>query len=144
MNRKYLATFLFVTLATGLFLASCQAPQPASLSNDEVVQVVDGTLKSISAGNYPGFTRDFSDTMKNAFTEQQFTNLADLLKKSSGNYVSCDDSQPELSNKQGYAVYRLPCKYDLESVLVTVTFKVDGNKIEGLFFDSTNLRKVGQ
>lgn len=43
-----------------------------------------------------------------------------------------------------YAIYRLTCTYDLESVIVTVTFKVDGDKVEGLFFDSTNLRKISQ
>jgi hypothetical protein len=135
---------LIVTLVTSMFLTSCQAPKPASLSNDQVVQVADNTLTAINAGNYQGFTQYFSDAMKNTFTEDQFNSLADLLKNTSGNYSSCADSKPELSNNQGYAVYRLTCKYVLESVLVTVTFKVEGDKIEGLFFDSTNLRKVNQ
>jgi hypothetical protein len=29
-------------------------------------------------------------------------------------------------------------------VMVTVTYQTAGNKIEGLFFDSTNLRKLGK
>jgi hypothetical protein len=51
---------------------------------------------------------------------------------------------PQLSNSQGYAVYRLSCKFELEPVIVTATFKTGGTLVEGLFFDSTNLRKVGQ
>jgi len=144
MKNKIPMLLLIVTLVTALFLTSCQAPKPAALSNDQVVQVVDGTLKAINTGDFQSFTQDFSDEMKKAFSEGQFTSLADLLMNTSGSYVSCVDSEPELSNNQGYAVYRLACKYDLESVLVTATFKVDGDKVEGLFFDSTNLRKVSQ
>jgi hypothetical protein len=144
MKSKIPTTLLVVVLVTTLFLTGCQPASPAALSNDQIVQVVDNALKAIEAGDYQSFTRDFSDDMKSAFTEQQFTSLADMLQNASGNYVTCADADPALSNNQGYAVYRLTCTYDLESVLVTVTFKVDGDKIEGFFFDSTNLRKVSQ
>ena len=144
MKSKIPATLLIVSFVTTLFLASCQPPKPAVLSSDQVVQVIDSTLKAIDANDYQGFTQDFSDEMKTAFPEEQFKNLAEMLQKASGNYVSCADSQPALSNNQGYAIYRQTCKYDLESVIVSVTFKVDGDKVEGLFFDSTNLRKVSQ
>ncbi|MBE3037474.1 MAG: DUF3887 domain-containing protein [Chloroflexi bacterium] len=144
MKSKIPTALLIVTIVTTLFLASCQPPKPAALSNDQVVQVVENTLQAINAGDYQSFTQDFSDEMKNAFTEEQFTSLADMLQNASGNFVSCADSQPAISNNQDYAIYRLTCTYDLESVIVTVTFKVDGDKVEGLFFDSTNLRKVSQ
>jgi hypothetical protein len=144
MKRKIPTALLIITLVTVLLLTGCQPPKPASLSNDQVVQAVDSILRAINAGDFQSFTQDFSDEMIKAFSEAQFTSLAHLLKKTSGNYVSCADSQPELTNNKDYAVYRLMCKYDLESVLVTVTLKVNGDKIEGLFFDSTNLRKASQ
>jgi hypothetical protein len=144
VKSKNQITLLIVTVVTTLFLTGCQPPKPSAMSNDQVVQVVGNILKAIDAGDFQSFKQDFSDEMKNAFTEAQFTNLAALLKNASGNYVSYADSQPELSNSQGYAVYRLTCKYSLESVIVTVTFKVDGEKVEGLFFDSTNLRKANK
>jgi hypothetical protein len=144
MKSKFQIKLLMGVLVTSLLLTACQPAKPAALSNDEVIHMVDSTLLAIKAGDYQNFTQDFSEAMKNAFTEAQFTSLADLLKNASGNYVSCSDKDPEISNNQGYAAYRLMCTYDLEKVIVTVTFKVDGNKIEGLFFDSTNLRKVSQ
>jgi hypothetical protein len=144
MKSKIPNALLIVMLVTTLFLTSCQPPKPAALSNNQVVRVIDNILKAINAGDFHSFTQDFSDDMKNAFTEPQFTSLADLLKNASGNYVSYAESQPELSNSQGYAVYRLTCKYSLESIIVTITFKVDGDKVEGLFFDSTNLRKASK
>jgi hypothetical protein len=51
---------------------------------------------------------------------------------------------PSLSNNQGYAVYRFPCKYANETVTVTITFVIGGQEVEGLWFDSANLRKVSQ
>jgi hypothetical protein len=144
MKNRILISLSIVTIITSLFLTGCQAPKPASLSNDQVVGVIENILTAINTGDYQSFTREFSDDMKTGFSEAQFTALAGLLKKASGNYVSCADASPELSDSQGYAVYRLSCKYELESVIVTVTFKVDGDRVEGLFFDSTNLRKVSK
>jgi len=144
MKGKIPAILLSVMISTTLFLTGCQPPAPAALSNAQVFQVVDKMLKAIDANDHQSFSKDFSDEMRNAFTEEQFINLADMLKKASGNYVSCAGSDPDISNNQGYAVYRLNCTYDLESVMVTVTFKADGDKVEGLFFDSTNLREASQ
>ncbi len=144
MKSKIPTALLIATIVTTSFLTSCQPPKPAALSNDQVVQVVDNTLRAIDAGDYQSFTQDFSEDLKNAIDEAKFTSLADMLLKASGKYISCAGSEPALSNKQGYALYRLACKYELESVMVTMTFKVDGDHVEGLFFDSTNLRKASQ
>jgi hypothetical protein len=100
-------------------------------------------LESINAGDYTAFTRDFSPTMMDAITLSQFTGLKVLLHATSGQYVSCS-TKPELSNSQGYAVYRLSCEFELEPVIVTVTIKTGGTQVEGLYLDSTNLRKFGQ
>jgi hypothetical protein len=144
MNNSITKYIVPSLLVLSLLLSGCQPAQPASLSNDQIVQLVDQILKSIDAGDYQGFTQDFSDEMKNAFTEQQFSNLATLLHDTSGAYVSCTDSAPSLTNNQGYAVYRLPCKYEKEGVVVTITFKLNGDKVEGLWLDSTNLRNASQ
>jgi hypothetical protein len=144
MSRKISSTLLIVAIVTAIFLAGCQPAEPAALSNDQVIQIVDNMLTAINQVDYQLFAQDFSEDMKNGFTEEMFTDLADLLENASGKYVSCADAKPDLSNNQGYAVYRLVCTYEQESVVVTVTFKTDGDKVEGLFFDSTNLRKVSQ
>ena len=141
---KISRTLLVVMVVATLFLAGCETAKPAALSNDQVVQVVDNILTAVNAGDFQGFNKDFSEEMSASFSEEQFNELVDLLRNSSGNCVSCADTEPGLLNNQGYAVYRLACTYELESVMVTVTFKIDGDKVEGLFFDSTNLRNIGQ
>jgi hypothetical protein len=80
--------------------------------------------------------------MLDAFTEDQFTLLRDLLQSNSGNFVST--GKLSLSNKQEFALYRIICTYELEDVVVTIVFKVDGTQVDGLFFDSPNLRAASQ
>jgi hypothetical protein len=137
---KYL--HILIVLVFIPLLVSCATPKPASLSNDQVGQVTSAVLKSIDEGNFQNFTQNFSAPMKEAFTESKFTEMQALLNKAAGKYSSC--GQPSLSNSQGYVAYRFICKYELEDVVVTVTFQIAGDKVEGLFFDSVNLRKLSK
>jgi len=134
-------TKLFI-LILAVALAGCRSTQPAALSNDQVAQVTANVLQAIDAGDYTAFTRDFSEPMKAAFTQEKFDQMRLMLQQASGNYVS--QSAPSLSNNQGYAVYHIVCKYEKEDVAVTITFHVGGDKIEGLFFNSVNLVKLSK
>jgi hypothetical protein len=139
--KTRLVILLALLLAATILLTGCQA-KPAALSNEEVVQMTGQILTALNDGDYAAFTQDFSNEMLAAFPEDQFTALGDLLQEASGNYVSC--GEPSISNNGGYAIYRLICQFDLEDVVVTITFKVDGDQVEGLFFDSPNLRALNQ
>jgi hypothetical protein len=140
-NMK-LSTLLLLCYSVFLvfLLASCQV-KPSALSDEKVIQVTEHILNAVTDGNYQEFLQDFSDQMKIAFPETEFTKLRNLLQNTSGNYRSCQ--KPTLLNNSSYVIYRLNCSFDLEGVIVSVTFKIGGDKVEGLFFDSTNLRKVG-
>jgi hypothetical protein len=139
--KTKLTTLIALFLVAAFLLTGCQA-KPAALSNEEVVQLTGQILTALNDGDYAAFTQDFSDEMLAAFPEDQFTALGTLLQETSGNYVSC--GEPSISNNGGYASYRLTCPFDLEDVVVTIVFKVDGDRVEGLFFDSPNLRALSQ
>jgi hypothetical protein len=123
-----------------LVTSGCSAPKPAGLTDQQVTSLTGNVLKAIDANDYQNFTRDFSDQMISAFTQEQFTALQTLLGRASGSYGSL--GTPSLTNNQGYAVYRFQAKYANETVYVTITFLIGGQKVEGLFFDSVNLRKA--
>ena len=136
--------WIAASCAIMILLAGCAAlqPKPASLSNEQAGQVADTVLKAIDAGDYAAFTKDFSDEMKKAFTETEYNKLRDLLAGATGRYQSI--GEPTLSNNGDYAVYSFPAQFEKEKVNVTLTFKIEGDKVEGLFFDSQNLRKAQQ
>lgn len=140
-NTRYVSIASLLALLSFL-AAGCGPASPAAISDDEVIAVTTNILTAMDAGDYTAFTSDFSDEMLAAFTEEQFTQLRDLILSASGNFVSADELS--ISNKQGFAIYRIICKYDLEDVVVTIVFKIDGTQVEGLFFDSPNLRSASQ
>ena len=133
------ATLLLVLLAG---LSGCLPAQKAGLSDQQVASLTENILRAINDNNYPAFTHDFSPQMKAAFPPEKFTQLRTMLITASGNFLY--SNAPSLADNQGYAVYRFPCKYDNETVTVTVTFVIGGQEVEGLWFDSTALRKVSQ
>jgi hypothetical protein len=141
--NKIFKVFALVTLALALLASSgCAAPKPAGLSDGQLSSTTESILKALDTNDYAAFTQDFSDKMISVFTQAQFTKLHDLLQGASGHFVSL--GTPSLVNNQGYAIYRFPCKYEKETVYVTITFLIGGQKVDGLFFDSVNLRKASQ
>jgi hypothetical protein len=134
--------FAFLALTMIIATSGCAKPQPASLTDEQVGTAVENILTAINNNDYQKFTQDFSDQMISAFPEVQFKQTRDLLQQASGNYVSM--GIPTLLNQNGYTLYRIPCKYEKEDVIVTITFAIGGDKVEGLFFDSTNLRSASK
>jgi hypothetical protein len=133
---------LSATILALIMTSGCSAPKPAGLTDQQVADMTENTLKALDANDYQEFTRDFSDQMNSAYSQEKFDTLRGLLQQASGSYISL--GTPSLTNNQGYAVYRFPAKYANETVYVTVTFLVGGQKIEGQFFDSVALRKASQ
>lgn len=131
----------FVWISLGLIaLSGCSEAKPAGLSDDALMSTADIILKAVDANDFEQFSQEMSDQMNAAFSETQFNGLHDMLLKASGHYQSLD--KPSLTNNQGYAIYRFPAKYENETVYVTLTFLVGGDKVEGFFLDSPNLREV--
>ncbi|KAF0109175.1 MAG: hypothetical protein FD146_219 [Anaerolineaceae bacterium] len=125
-----------------ILAAGCGTSSPAGLNDAQVLSVTGHLLTAINTGNYSAFTRDFSAEMFAAFPEDQFLQLRGLLYTASGNYVSCGEMS--LSNQDDFAVYRIRCAYELEDVVVTIVFRIGGTQVEGLFFDSPNLRAASK
>lgn len=140
-TKMYISLSMSVLIGL-LTLSGCAKPEPAGLTDDQVVAITENMLTAINNDDYAAFSRDLSAGMLSTFTPDQFDQLRDLLLGASGNFVSM--GTPTLSNSQGYAIYRIQCPYEKEDVVVTVTFKVGGDQVEGLFFDSPNLRAASQ
>ena len=140
LNAKFLMVSLWILLLAAL--SGCLTNQKAGLSDQQVASVTENILKALDQNNYPAFTHDLSPQMKSAFPLDKFNQLRTMLSGASGNFFY--SNAPSLSNSQGYAVYRFPCKYSNETVTVTVSFVIGGQEVEGLWFDSANLRKVSQ
>ncbi len=140
MKTKTTLMTMFLSLLILALTSGCgAAPEPAGLTDEQLMATADNVLKAVDAGNFEQFSQDLSDQMKSVFTQEQFNSLRTLLLNASGHYLSIE--KPTLTNNQGYAVYRFPATYENETVYVTLTFLIDGSKVEGFFLDSPNLRE---
>lgn len=139
MKSNKIISILAIAIISLFFLSGCIEVKPAGISNEQVAAITENTLLALNENDYRKFTLDFGVQMSDAFSEEQFNQLCTMLQNTSGNYISL--GTPSVSNSQGYAIYQFPAKFEKEDVLVTITFAVGGNKIEGLFFKSPNLLK---
>ncbi len=138
MFKTRLSLIICLLSVLSILVTGCGPAKPADLTDDEVISLAKNILTALDTDDYAAFSRDFSDEMKKALPEDQFTALADMLHAHSGKFVSAGDLS--LSNKQGFAVYQIICKYEHEDVVVTIVFRINGKLVEGLFFDSPYLR----
>lgn len=139
MNKKITVLLFSLVMLMALSATGCQA-KPAALSDEQVVEITENILTAINDADYGQFVQDFGAEMVAAIPEDDFIDMRSMLQDSSGNFGTCQS--PTLLNNGGYALYRMICEFDQENVVVTVTFAIGGDKVEGLFFDSPNLREL--
>ena len=149
MKKNYLGRifiFALITIMAGVLLTGCgQKLTEADVSYGS--EITDNVLQGIKDKDYNKFARDFSDTMKNAITEQSFNSLTGNLNTKIGDYKSktfSGASKTKKDNKE-YTVVVYKAKYTKETgdVLITITFSDNNGKkmVDGLFFKSPNLAK---
>ena len=136
MKRK-----VFMVLLVGItcVLAGCVGPKPAGISDAQVVQDVDQFLLATQTDDYQTSISNFSSTMKSSYSQGKFESVRGLLSKASGRFGYCSNEKPGLTDSKGYAVYTITCLFALENVTATVSYKIGGTQIEGLYFSSTGL-----
>ncbi len=140
MSNKFRSLTILIGVVALILASGCAAPKPAGLTDEQVAATAENALKALDANDYEKFVQDFSDPMKAAVDAAEFDSLRTWLHTASGQFVSL--GKPTLTNNTGYVSYRFPAKYENETVYFTATFLIGGTKIEGTWFDSTNLRKT--
>ena len=111
---------------------------PENMSS--INSVTENILQSLNDNNYSSFSKDFSDRIKTILNEQSFTEVRNLILETSGKYISKET--PKSYEIEGYIAYDYSCEFEKEKVFVTISFSQDLKKVEGILFDSDNLREA--
>lgn len=130
----------FALMLVLLLLSACRPARPAALSEEEVRAVTASLLTAMEEGDYVKFQTYLSQEMIDALPEEQFYLLQQDILNASGRFI--ETGEMRLSNRGEYAIYRIMCQFEKEKVVVTIVFKINGTQVEGLFFDSVNLRQI--
>ncbi|KYK33280.1 MAG: hypothetical protein AYK19_14130 [Theionarchaea archaeon DG-70-1] len=102
---------------------------------DVATPIAENILQSMNEGDYVGFTKDFSEGMKEAMTLQKFVDLKGRLESTVGKYIS---SSPAKAIERGeYVAVYFSAKFrNEENIPVEISFKKDdkAHKVYGLWF----------
>ncbi len=111
-------------------------------NTSQIDAMAENILQSINNNDYLNFVKDFSSNLKLIMNEQTFQETKNLLNQTSGVYVS--KKKPGLYTYQGLDLYSYPCVFEKEQVTLSIYLDPDSILIEGITFDSENLREVAQ
>ena len=147
MKNRFFWILTALVLLAAVFAGCSKADETESEDYGYAEEMVDNILAGIKDRDYAVFSRDFSDTMKNALPEESFIILCDLLDSKIGEYQSRTFGGAEEVDQGGVSmtviVYTAEYTDEPEGVIITVYFSGDegARKVETLVFDSPKLRQ---
>jgi hypothetical protein len=150
MKRSILAKIVMmmaIILITGTLLPGCGTKGLSEADISYADPILENVLTGMKEHNYKEFSRDFSDQMKAALTEENFAAFVTTFDTKIGDYESKTFSGATTTTKENktYTVVIYKAKYSKETADVQITITLsdhNGKKvIEGLVMNSPNLKK---
>ena len=114
------------------------------ISDDEAKQIAEASLIALNEGDYEAFVANFADELRQAMSEENFQELRTTLQETSGMFLSLTGPQLVKASTPDVVGYVYTCEFEKEEVILTNYYIVDGDRIEGYFVNSPNLRKISQ
>jgi hypothetical protein len=127
-----------------LILPTCSSQPRAALPDDQVQRTAENVMAAINEQDYRAFTANFGDKLKDAFTEEGFIDLSETILSSSGRFQRITGSRVARAQTQGYVTYIYSCAHENETLSLSMVYEIDGEKIEGIFFNGKLLNEAFQ
>jgi len=125
-------------------MVSCGLQGTAALSQEAIQNLAQEKMEAINSGNYEVFVFGFSDVLRNAIPEEAFMDLRETIIEASGRFVAISASSISNARVQGYVNYVFTCEFEKENVQLTMVYAIDGEQVEGIFFNAPNLNQAMQ
>jgi hypothetical protein len=140
-------TTLILILLASLTLAALVACGPqatATVSEAHVTALAEEKMQALNNGDYAAFTADFSEVLAGAIPETNFQDLRETILGASGRFESVTGLRLTNARTSGYVNYIVTCQFEEEEVLLTLVYAVDGEQVEGIFFNAPKLNQAMQ
>lgn len=140
---KKLIVFLLPLLAASL-LAACGAPKETLLSGEDKEAVLafseaktDNMMAGMVTGDYPNFSKDFSQDMRNSLPAEAFGKFKQDYDSKFGAYVSRQVKQVNQSQSGQFVAVIYDAVFEKDkNVTMRVVFRADDpHEISGLWFN---------
>jgi hypothetical protein len=124
-----------------LLLAAACSGAAATTDSDPLVELPEATamvvdaLAAFNAGDYDGFSADWSPAMKQAIPADGFLAFRDDLIGQRGSFVSLGEGEMGPARTAGNTRYTFTASFERGPVSVAVVIPNDSELIEGVFME---------
>jgi predicted lipid-binding transport protein (Tim44 family) len=135
---------LFRIALTAIVLAlvpACRTAEPAgnpAVNLDEATAMAEDALDAFNDGDYGRFSRDWSQTLRDAIPEQGFLSFREQLIGTHGRYVSLDDAAIAPAETAGSMRYEFATTFEQGPMRVALVIPETGDLMEGVFMEPIN------
>jgi hypothetical protein len=106
--------------------------------------LAENKMQAFNEGDYVTFCQDFSAQLKEAFTEENFISFRETVLDSSGRFETITNSRISRTQDRNYVAYIFSTKFEEEDVALTLVYAIDGDQVEGIFFNAPKLNQALQ
>ena len=135
---RLIVLIALAVLAIGAYSAfsttSAAAPSGRAVDEGHATEIATNALNAFNAGDYAGWTRDWSAAMKGAIKEADFLAFRDQLIAAKGKFVAIERVDVG-SNKPGTYRYTFTVAFELGSARLGFAFAGDSASVEGVFYE---------
>ncbi|MBE0409168.1 MAG: DUF3887 domain-containing protein [Anaerolineales bacterium] len=141
-SHVFILSVIFLSIA--FILVSCAPPGTASVSEDYIRNLAQDKMHALNEGDYASFCQDFSDLLKEAFTKEEFIDFRETVLNTSGRFETITNSRISRTQDRDYVAYIFSTRFEEENVTLTLVYAIDGDLVEGIFFNAPKLNQALQ
>jgi hypothetical protein len=136
--------FVMFLLLTTLLTVGCGPRGTAALTQETIQELAQQKMEAVNNGDYETFTVGFSVVLQQAIPEEDFMSLRETILAASGQFETITGSRIANSRAPGYVSYVFTCQFAEETVQLTLVYAIDGDEVEGIFFNAPKLNQAMQ
>lgn len=138
-TRTRLGLRWIAALLSGAFLlAACGGtsnPVGSPVSEEQAMEMADNALQAFNTGDYAGWSRDWSETMKSAIDEQAFLAFREQAQAQLGDYVAIKSAAGSPGETAGFYRWTFQVQFEQADYGIWFGFKEGSPLIEGVQFE---------
>jgi len=135
---------VMLLLLLSLLMVGCGPQGTAALSQETIQVLAQEKMEAVNSGDYETFVAGFSDVLQTAVSEAEFLSLRETILEASGQFEAITGSRIANARTQGYVSYIFTCRFAEENVQLTMVYALDGDEVEGIFFNAPKLNQAMQ
>jgi hypothetical protein len=137
-GRRMMVSLL--SLIALLILTACgstsrSTPPTSQLTETEATAIAENALRAINSGDFAAYSHDWSAAMKAGISENAFQSWRQQVLGSAGSFQHIEKAELVAGRTPGIVRWRFTCDFEKARIQYDLSFKQEGEQIEGVFFE---------